>query len=229
MSNERPRWASRYRALYGSDESTSQASSGNRVLLERGRWGPLLAALAATLVAAGLTTFGLTSVLPTAVPGGAPAQSGGPFHPSAAPSPIQVSLKDAQRRAGFRVLTLSSYQPANLQRVVYRPSQAGHSQGPGPNQPSVELDYVVNGVPIQLLESKGSFNPTLAASQAQGLPMHPETINGSTYLVLRSADGSRLLLITSYTSSKAGLVVGVNAMPNGITPQTASQLVRHVS
>lgn len=230
LANERPRWAPRYRALYGSDESTSQASpSSDQPPRARSGWTPLFAALAATFVAAGLTAFGVQSILPTAVNGRPPAQSGGPPHPSAAPSPIQVTLKEAQRRAGFRLLTLSSYQPANLQKVLYRPGQAGHPQVPGANQASVELDYVVNGVPLRITESKGNVNPALAASQAQGLAMQPETVNGSTYLVLRSADGSRLLLITSTTTRTPNLVVSINAMPNGIDPQTASQLIRHVS
>jgi hypothetical protein len=231
MASRELRWAQRYRAIHGPEFQTVHAPSMSITPRSgaQGRWAWVIAACAVTVAASGLIGFGLTWLLPLAGSGGSLAPATPTVGRAVAQAvPVQTTVKDAQRRVGFRPLTLATYRPANLQGVLYWPAQANSNTKPGsPAAASVELDYVVNGASIQLIESRGPFHLQPTASQLQGLPMHTETINGGQFLVLRSADQTRILLITS--SAPPGLVVSLNALPAGIDTQTANILIQHVA
>ncbi|SRR6266567_1698081 len=125
--------------------------------------------------------------------GGFAAHMGWPGHP------IQVSVDEASRLTGFKVLTLDSTASATLNSVTYIPQVVAASQPAPMGGGSVSLDYTMDGVEVQINEGLDP-NPSAPLVINQKIPpgykgplcTTVETIEGGQYIFMRCPDGQAI-------------------------------------
>ena len=123
--------------------------------------------------------------------GGFAAHMGWPGHP------IQVSVDEAGRLAGFKVLTLYSVPNTTLNSVTYVPLVVPASQPAPMRGGSVSLDYTIDGMEVQINESLDPnpsaplvINQKIAPGYTGPLCASVETIDGGQYILVRCPDGT---------------------------------------
>lgn len=150
------------------------------------------------------------------------------------PTPITTTLPDAESRAGFHVRSLSGLSSARLDQVEYHPPITQlNPKATG----AVGLYYTVDGTPIGVGESldpngPGPMEVTLKRFD-QPVPgmakVSVETIDGSEYLVFRSASGGRVLSIAWKTTD--GVLMRINSLApqTGLDDKMVIVLIHHLS
>jgi len=125
--------------------------------------------------------------------GGFSAHMGWPGHP------IQVSVDEASRLAGFKVLTLDPTSSATLNSVTYIPQVVAASQPAPMGGGSVSLDYTRDGVEVQINEGLDPnpsaplvINQKIAPGYKGPLCTTVATIEGGQYIFMRCPDGQSI-------------------------------------
>lgn len=155
--------------------------------------------------------------------GGFSAHMGWPGHP------IQVSVDEASRLAGFKVLTLASLSSATLNSVTYVPLVVPASQPPPMGSGSVSLDYIIDGVEVQINEGLDPnpsaplvLNQKIAPAYTGPLCASVETIDGGQYIFVRCPDGQAISSVLWKTLDGVDIslvpVVSSAARPKGTAP-----------
>lgn len=113
--------------------------------------------------------------------------------------PIPVSVDEASRLAGFKVLTLGSTPGVKLNSVTYVPLVVPANQPAPMGGGSVSLDYTIDGVEVQINEGLDP-NPSAPLVVNQKIPpgyggplcTSVETIDGGQYIFGRCPDGQTI-------------------------------------
>jgi hypothetical protein len=158
--------------------------------------------------------------------------------------PFETTLTDAERRIGFRLRTLSGYQPAQLNTVTFVPPVEAVDGAPRQHTSgAVDLVYSVNGTRVEIVEQvdptgPGPLDVTL---KKPGLFESPpaakptvETFGGQEYLIFtiqgrvaamqwKPGQGA-VMMIVNY-----GVSGGSSPRADGPTLAGAWELVSHLS
>lgn len=125
--------------------------------------------------------------------GGFSAHMGWPGHP------IQVSVGEASRLAGFKVLTLDSSSSATLNLVTYVPLVVPANQPAPMSGGSVSLDYTIDGMEVQINEGLDPHpsaplivSQKIAPGYSDPLCTSVQTIDGGQYIFVRCPDGQTI-------------------------------------
>jgi len=147
---------------------------------------------------------------------------------SAAPAAVSMrDVADAQARAGFAPVVISGDPSITISSVTYD-TPAVFSDGKRLGTPAIKIDYIVAGKAIQVItnapQAGNSFQSAVKPSSV--VVQRVETIGGSQYLVIRTANLSSILLVGWRTAD--GRTVYINATSSGgIDDATLAVLLQH--
>ena len=194
----------------------------------------LIALVAATLlVLLGGTALAVTSLTRPAVvhgkPTGQSSQGGFDAHMGWPGHPVKVSVDEASRLTGFRVLTLESLPSARLNSIEYVPMVVPANQPARMGGGTVTLDYTVDGTEVQINEHLDP-NPSAPFEIDQKVPpgsANPlcttvETINGGEYIFSRCPDGQTINAVFWKTLDGVDISLApvITSRPKGSPPQS---------
>jgi hypothetical protein len=141
-----------------------------------------------------------------------------------------------ERQAGFKLVLASGIPGARLARVEYWDWVPGGPLRPGSAQGGVHLVYRVGSDTFNVLETRDArpqgspLQVTVPSNlNLQGITApHMETIGGSQYVVVRTADGSRI--VSALWETQGGVVVSAFGNPgSGTDAKAFTDFITHVS